>query len=58
MLAKSYARKMAAKNCKLLSVEERDALLERLFQTDSPSMAPEGKKVFIEFTPDKIESWF
>ncbi len=58
LLAKSYARKMAAKNCKLLSVEERDALLERLFQTDSPSMAPEGKKVFIEFTPDKIESWF
>lgn len=58
LLAKSYARKMAAKNCRILSHEEREGLLERLFQSSSPTLAPEGKKVFIEVLPDKIESWF
>jgi DNA mismatch repair protein MutL len=57
-IAKSYARKMAAKNCKMLSQEEREALLERLFKINSPDIATDGKKVFIELTPDKIEDWF
>lgn len=57
-LAKSYARKVAAKNCRMLSVEEREALLERLFNSHTPEITTEGKKVFIELTPDKIESWF
>jgi DNA mismatch repair protein MutL len=58
LLAKSYARKMAAKNCRLLSLEERAAMLERLFNTASPEMATEGKKVYIEFSPDNIGTWF
>jgi len=57
-LAKGYARKMAAKNCKILSQEEQAALIERLFKTDSPEFAPEGKKVFIELPPDTVQSWF
>ena len=57
-LAKGYARKMAAKNCRLLSPEEREALLERLFTSVSPDIAPEGRKVFVELAPDKIEAWF
>jgi DNA mismatch repair protein MutL len=57
-LAKSYARKMAAKNCKLLSQEERESLLERLFSIHSPDIATDGKKVFVELTPDKVDSWF
>jgi DNA mismatch repair protein MutL len=58
LLAKSYARKMAAKKSKILSQEEQAVLIDRLFRTDSPGIATEGKKVFIEFSPDKIESWF
>jgi len=57
-LAKTYARKMAAKNSRLLSSEERESLLERLFTSNSPEVAPEGKKVFVELSPDKIETWF
>jgi DNA mismatch repair protein MutL len=58
LLAKSYARKMAAGNCKMLTPEEREGLLERLFNCESSDIAPEGRKVFIELTPDKMESWF
>ncbi len=58
LLAKNFARKIASKNCKLLSPEEREVLLEKLFSLASPEIAPEGKKVFIELSPDKIESWF
>ena len=57
-LAKNYARRMATKNCKVLSSEEREGLLERLFNSNSFDIATDGKKVFIELTPDKIESWF
>jgi DNA mismatch repair protein MutL len=57
-LAKSYARKMAAKNVRILSSEEREGLLERLFSMDSPGLAAEGKKVFVEISSDKIETWF
>lgn len=57
-LAKNYARKMAARNCRMLSQEEREALLGKLFSSSSPNIATEGKKVFIELSPDKIESWF
>jgi hypothetical protein len=49
---------MAARNCKALSNEEREGLLERLFTTNSPDITTDGKKVFIELTLDKIESWF
>ncbi|HTA26663.1 MAG TPA: DNA mismatch repair endonuclease MutL, partial [Bacteroidia bacterium] len=52
LLAKSYARKMAAKKSKILSQEEQAVLIDRLFRTDSPGIATEGKKVFIEFSPD------
>lgn len=57
-LAKTFARRMAAKNSKILSQEEREALLERLFHTHSPEIATDGKKVFIELTPDNIKSWY
>jgi DNA mismatch repair protein MutL len=57
-LAKSFARRIAARNCKLLSFEEREALLERLFKSNSPGIATDGKKVFIELSPDTIKSWF
>jgi DNA mismatch repair protein MutL len=58
LLAKSYARKMAAKNSKVLTQEEQAVLIDRLFRTDSPAIATEGKKVYIEFSPDTVESWF
>ncbi len=58
LLAKGYARKMAARCTKLLSVEEREGLIERLFNCPTPDIAPEGKKVYIEFSPEIIESWF
>ncbi len=58
MLAKSYARKMAAKTVKILSQEEQALLIDRLFRTHSPAIAPEGRHVFIELSPDTIESWF
>ncbi len=58
LLAKSYARKMDAKKSRLLSQEEQAVLIDRLFRTDSPGIAIEGKKVFIELSPDTIESWF
>jgi DNA mismatch repair protein MutL len=57
-LAKNYARKMAAKNCKVLSPEERSALLERLFAGNSSNITTDGKKVFIELSPEALESWF
>lgn len=57
-LAKTFARRMAAKNSKMLSQEERETLLERLFATHSPEIATDGKKVFIELNPDNIKSWY
>lgn len=58
LLAKGFARRMASKSSRLLSQQERQALLERLFNVPSPGITTDGKKVFIELPPEKIKSWF
>ncbi|HXP51952.1 MAG TPA: hypothetical protein VN922_18495, partial [Bacteroidia bacterium] len=54
VLSKIYARRMAWKNCKFLQKEEREELLNRLFATKSPAIAPEGKKIFIELAEEQL----
>lgn len=54
ILSKIYARRMAWKNCRLLKKEEREEFLSRLFSCKSPSVAPEGKKIFLEMAEEQI----
>ncbi len=54
VLSKIYARRMAWRNCKFLQKEERIELLGRLFACQSPAIAPEGKKIFIELAEEQI----
>ncbi|HTA81407.1 MAG TPA: DNA mismatch repair endonuclease MutL [Bacteroidia bacterium] len=54
VLSKIYARRMAWKNCKLLKKEEREELLNRLFNCKSPATAPEGKRIFIEMEENQL----
>jgi hypothetical protein len=45
---------MAWKNCKYLKPEEREELLHRLFNCDSPGTATDGKRVFTELEQEQI----
>ncbi len=54
VLSKIYARRMAWKNCKYLKPEEREELLHRLFNCDSPGTATDGKRVFTELEQEQI----
>jgi DNA mismatch repair protein MutL len=54
VLSKIYARRMAWKNTKLLQKQEREELISRLFACKSPSVAPEGKRIFIELGQEHL----
>jgi hypothetical protein len=34
-----------------------ESLMERLFKLAAPDIAPEGKKVFVELSPEMVEEW-
>jgi len=58
IIAKSYASRMAASHLKLLSLEERESLLERLFLCQNPGLASDSKKVYVEVTPENLDKLF
>lgn len=57
-VAKAYARRLASAQLKVLKDEERQHLLERLFNCHTPDVAPEGKKTYVELSPEAIASLF
>ena len=57
-VTKAYARRLASAQLKVLKEVERQHLLERLFNCHTPDVAPEGKKIYVELSPETIASLF
>jgi len=58
VIAKAYARKLAWRKPKVLKEEERLELLERLFACHIADVAPEGKPIYAEVSPEDIDRMF
>ena len=58
IIARAYARKLASRKSKVLKEEERLELLERLFTCHITDLAPEGKRIYIEVSPEDISLMF
>jgi len=57
-LAQALAKRASMKSGQKLSLEEMEALVERLFACPNPNFSPEGSPTFFIFDSSKIESYF
>ncbi|PCI11383.1 MAG: DNA mismatch repair protein MutL [Flavobacteriaceae bacterium] len=58
VMAKSLAKSLAIKNGTLLSKEEQEDLVERLFMCKEPNHSPNGKPTFISMELNEIDKRF
>ncbi len=58
VMAKSLAKSLAIKNGSVLSKEEQEDLVERLFLCKEPNHAPNGKPTFISMEINEIDKRF
>lgn len=57
-LARSLARRAAVRMGQVLSKEEMDSLVDRLFSCHNPNYSPDGNTTFFIFETSKIETHF
>ncbi len=57
-LARSLAKRSAIRMGEVLSREQMDALVDRLFSCNNPNYSPDGNTTFFIFDTSKIESYF
>ena len=57
-LARSLAKRAAIRMGQVLTREEMESLVERLFSSHNPNYSPDGNTTFFIFETSKIESHF
>lgn len=57
-LAKALARGAALRRGQNLDVAEMRSLIDRLFACEQPSLAPNGRRVFVKYELDEVEKRF
>ena len=58
LLAKSFAKSLALKNGKPLSVQEQEFIVNSLFACKEPNISPEKQTIFITLTTNDLDAKF